>query len=137
MQSHFNLNDQQFETAFEKCTLDPVLFSHEAHLRLAWIHIDKYGEEHAIRNICRQLKNYVRFVGAEDKFNLTVTIAAIKAVNHFMKRWSGESFKDFISRWPRLKTNFKDLMSAHYTENIFVLPDAKLVFLEPDLLPFE
>lgn len=38
MKTHHQLNDQQFEEQFQNCTFDPTLFTHEAHLRLAWIH---------------------------------------------------------------------------------------------------
>jgi len=37
-------------------------------LRLAWIHIRKYGVGTAVENICQQLKDYVKTVGAEDKY---------------------------------------------------------------------
>jgi hypothetical protein len=40
---HFSLTDIEFENQFENGTLKPELFSHEAHVRLAWIHIKKYG----------------------------------------------------------------------------------------------
>lgn len=39
---HSELTDSQFEQAFENATLDPVMFNHKAHLRLAWIHVSKY-----------------------------------------------------------------------------------------------
>ncbi len=43
MEEHFYLTDIQFERQFANCSLNPELFSHEAHLRLAWLHISKYG----------------------------------------------------------------------------------------------
>ena len=59
IEKHFKLGDDEFEKAFETCTLDPLLFTHEAHLRLAHIHIQKYGRLNAIENIRYQLKNYL------------------------------------------------------------------------------
>ena len=136
MEKHFNLTDSEFEKRFRNCTLSPELFSHEAHLRLAWIHVTKYGEETAIQNICTQLLTFVELVGAKDKYNKTLTIAAIKAVHHFIKKSNSNTFQDFITEFPRLKFNFKDLMSFHYQVDIFNSEQAKKEFLQPDLMPF-
>ncbi|HNP32904.1 MAG TPA: hypothetical protein PKN96_06400 [Flavobacterium sp.] len=137
MEKHFHLDDSEFEKAFENCTIDPVIFTHEAHLRLAWIHITKYGEENAIGNICKQLMVFVEFVGANGKYNKTLTVAAIKAVHHFIKKSKSDTFDDFITEFPHLKYNFKELMNFHYKIDIFNSMQAKTEFLEPDLVPFD
>ena len=137
MEKHFNLTDLEFESQFENCTLDPALFSHEAHVRLAWIHIKKYGKEKAVQNVCSQLFAFVNFLGASGKYNITLTVAAVKAVYHFMQKSDAGNFKDFIARFPRLKYNFKELMAAHYKTDIFNSALAKREFLMPDLLPFD
>jgi len=131
------LTDDEFMKAFTLCQVDPADFNHEAHLRLAWIHISKFGIEQGIRNVCEQLLNYVRFVGAESKYNITVTIAAIHAVHHFMQRSQATNFEEFILANPRLKFHFKDIMASHYKTDICNNPEAKKAYLEPDLLPFD
>ena len=136
MQNHLELVDNEFEAQFSNCTLDASLFNHEAHIRLAWIHITKYGVDQAISNVDAQLIKYVTSLGARDKYNKTVTIAAVKAVYHFIQKSESNSFKDFIKEFPRLKTNFKDLLSQHYSIDIFNSDTAKASFLEPNLLPF-
>ena len=135
--NHFQYTDKQFEQQFESCELDPTLFNHEAHLRLAWIHINKYGMDNALSNIQSQIKNFVKYVGAEDKYNTTLTVAAIKAVYHFMVKSESDNFDDFIREFPRLKNSFRELIDAHYGFDIFNSEQAKSEFLEPDLLPFD
>lgn len=137
MKTHFDLTDAEFEQQFKSSRLDPALFSHEAHLRLAWIHLKNYGREQAISNICGQLFAFVTFLNARDKYNQTLTIAAVKAVDHFMKKSNSENFADFINEFPRLKNNFRELMSFHYQTDIYNSEKAKLEFLEPDLAPFD
>lgn len=137
MEKHFELNDFTFEQQFAHCSLDSTLFSHEAHLRLAWIHIHQYGIDQAIENICKQIKSYATSLGAHDKYNETVTIAAIRAVYHFMLRSKTDNFRDFIIENPRLKTSFKELLFSHYSTNIFTSERAKKEYLEPELLPFD
>jgi hypothetical protein len=136
MENHFILNDSEFEKAFKNCSLDPTLFSHEAHLRLAWIHINNYGVDNAQENIQEQLQKFVQFVGATDKYHKTLTIAAVRAVNHFIKQSNTYNFKGFIDEFPQLKTDFKTLINSHYSIDVFNSEFAKIRFLEPDLAPF-
>ena len=137
MEKHFELSDAEFEQQFINCELSPDIFSHEAHLRLAWINIKKYGIKKAETNIQRQLREYVKSVGAENKYNTTLTLAAIKAVYHFMLKSDSNSFEDFIAEFPRLNYKFKELMSCHYGFDIYNSEQAKTNFMEPDLLPFD
>ncbi len=136
MEAHVNLSDDEFENQFKRCELPPAVFSHEAHLRLVWIHITRYGFEKALQTIPEHLMRYVYSLGAQGKYNTTLTIAAVNIVNHFMMKGNSESFSDFINEFPRLKTQFKDLITQHYKVDIFNSDEAKMSFIEPDLLPF-
>ena len=138
MERHDQLKDIDFEKQFENCTFDPKLFTHEAHLRLAWIHVKKYGVENAITNLCNQISKFDRTFGDGTKFNTTVTIASAKVVNHFIqKKPTLSSFNEFINEFPRLKFNFKEILGFHYGIDIFREENAKHKFLKPDLLAFE
>ncbi len=137
MSTHYNLSDTEFLSQFSSCQFNPSDFSHEAHLRLAWININRFGIKQAEINIQKQLQDFVEFVGAKDKYNKTLTIAAIKAVYHFMLKSKSNNFKDFIQEFPRLKSQFKELMLSHYSFDIFNSVQAKSEFLEPDLIPFD
>jgi hypothetical protein len=137
MEKHYDLTDLELETYFKSCTLNPTIFNHEAHLRLAWIYITKYGEKEAIKIICTQLMQFVSFVEAKDKYNQTLTIAAVKIVAHFINKSNSGTFQEFISEFPRLKYNFKDLINIHYKFDVFNSEIAKKRFIEPDLEPFD
>ncbi|WP_025666364.1 hypothetical protein [Aquimarina megaterium] len=137
MEKHFELTDEVFKNQFTQCTLNPEIFSHEAHLRLAWIMINDHGIEQAEKKIHEQLQHFVELVGAKDKYNKTLTIVATKAVNHFMNQSKSDNFKDFIVEFPLLKTNFKQLINSHYSFDIFNSEKAKTEFLEPDVLTFD
>ena len=137
MEKHFSLTDAEFERLFAKCALYPADFSHEAHLRLAWIHITRYGILQAIENIEFQLQNFVEHAGAKDKYNKTLTVAAIRAVYHFVLKSQSDNFADFIAEFPRMKNNFRELMEVHYGIDIFTSEKAKTEFIEPDLVPFD
>ncbi|MEM7549876.1 MAG: hypothetical protein AAF363_09380 [Bacteroidota bacterium] len=137
MISHFELTDQEFDNQFTNAELSPDLFNHEAHLRLAWIRIISSGIENTLISVPSDLKNYVSKLGAENKYNHTLTIAAIKAVYHFTLKSNSTDFKSFINEFPRLKDEFKSLIFTHYSTDIFNSQEAKLEYLEPELLAFD
>lgn len=137
MGDHYTYSDKELEVQFRNSEFPAPLFSHEAHLRLAWIHLSRYGPEIAILNIRNQLKTYVGFLGAADKYNETLSVAAVKAVWHFMLRSETDNFRDFIAENSRLKFNFKELISQHYASDIFNSDAAKREYQEPELLPFD
>ena len=91
--THFDLSDNEFEKQFENGELPPPLFNHEAHLRLAWLHINNYGIEKAIQNIQAQIISFVKSIGEEQIYNKTLTIAAIKVVHHFLLKSKSDIFK--------------------------------------------
>ena len=133
---HYQLNDSDFEQRFQDCSLEPSLFNHEAHVRLAWVYIKKYGEAVAIQKICEDIRRFDQTHGDGNKFHVTLTVASVKAVNHFIKKSSSSSFKAFISEFPRLKTSFKELLGQHYGFNVLVNEKAKTTYIHPDLVPF-
>lgn len=137
LSSHLILTDEVFELQFQMAKLDPVLFTHEAHLRLAWIHLRKYGVTRAILNVTSQLQHFVKVLGASEKYHHTLTIAAVKMVDHFRRKSTSQNFTDFISEFPQLKTNFRHLLNQHYKTDIMSSASARIEFFEPDLLPFD
>ncbi|MCE2613689.1 hypothetical protein LVD13_11960 [Flavobacteriaceae bacterium D16] len=137
MEEHYKLSDQEFEEQFISCTMDPLIFSHEAHLRLSWLYLRKYGLNTTESMVQDQLKQYVTSLGAEEKYHTTLTVAAIRVVDHFISRSKSDNFKDFISEFPRLKMNFRELINAHYGFDIYSSEKGKAQYLKPDLLPFD
>lgn len=136
MSTHRSLSDDAFEQQIEQCLFNPLEFTHEAHLRLAWVHIKKYGINQAIINVQKQLYQFVKNAGAEDKYNKTLTIAATKAVYHFILKSNSSSFSDLLLEYPLLTHSFKEMMESHYSINIFDSNRAKQEYIQPDLAPF-
>ena len=134
---HYSLKDEDLLEVMEKAKLDPKLFSHEAHLRWGWLLLEEYGPADAVDKACEQLENYTELLGIPQKFNKTVTVAAIKAIQHFKLKSQSSEFKDFMNEFPRLKSSFKELMGFHYSLDIFNDDKARQEFIEPDLLSFD
>ncbi len=135
-EKHHLLTNDLFEEKFKNCILSPTLFTHEAHLRLTYIHINKYGLDKAIKNLCEQIANFDQKFDDGKKFNKTVTIASVQIVNHFINKANSDDFRGLITEFPKLKSNFLGLLKSHYTLSILTNKRAKQEYLEPDLLPF-
>ena len=130
------MSDAEFLEGLERCTLHPSDFTHEAHLRLAWIQIRMFGLETAKMNIEKLLRTYVEHVGAKDKYHQTLTLAAVECVHHFLNKSRSDSFSDFILEFPQLLNNFKALINSHYSFDIFESAEARKDYVEPDVIPF-
>lgn len=137
MEKHYQYSDERILFAMENSALDPEVFSHEAHLRWGWLLLENNVLGEAIEKACSQLRRYTQHLGVLDKYNETVTIAAMRAIHHFRLKSNADNFRDFISEASRLKTSFRELMESHYSENIFKSPKAKKQYLEPDKAPFD
>jgi hypothetical protein len=132
--SHFDFDDSTFLSDFENCTFPPELFTHQAHLRLAWILLQTHDPVKAGERLCALINRFDRHFGDGTKYHCTVTIAAAHIVNHFI-RDKEESFQELIDSNPRLMTHFKEMVMAHYSEDIFRDKDAAKIYLAP-LQPF-
>lgn len=136
MEKHWKLSEEEFEEKFSSCTFRPLWFTHEAHLRLAWIYISKYGKDIAFEKYSNQLQAFANKYNADGKYNATVTFASIQIMNHFMNESESYDFQDFINEFPQLKVNFKQVLQTHYSGDIFTSKEAKENILQPDLVPF-
>jgi len=135
-EKHHLLTNDEFEEKFSNCDMPAVLFTHEAHLRLAYIHITKYGINKAIDNLSTQIANCDDKYGDGTKFNKTLTVASVKVMHHFINKAKATNFNALIIEFPHLRRNFLDLLKAHYKVDIFNSEKAKQEYLEPDLLAF-
>lgn len=110
-EKHRQLSDKDFIRLFNECTLDPDIFTHEAHLRLAWLLIKEHGLQLATEMLCSQIMQFDRQHGKGTKFNKDVTLAAAQLVDDLQRQSHDRSFTDFIGHHPRLFTDFGTLLA--------------------------
>jgi hypothetical protein len=126
--------DRDFRSAFEACTVAPSEFTHEAHVRLAYVYLVESDVESAVRRMREALLNFIERNGIpRSKFHETITRAWVLAVRHFMSKAGSTSFADFIARNPELLDS--KIMLTHYSASVLFSPDARASFVEPDLDP--
>lgn len=134
MISHDQLNDEAFEKEFSACAMLEEVFTHEAHLRLAWIYLQKYGERKAELKTNEDIVRYTKFLGVAHIYNRTVTTAAVKIIAQLSKKLEGSTFNELLDAFPELMLDFKGLIGQHYSMDVFNSAIAKANYVEPDLL---
>ncbi len=136
MRGHLSLSDDEFVDQFENLTLRPALFSHEAHLRLAFVYLRNFSIIEAIDKIRNGILSFDRKHGDGSKYHETLTVAAVHVINHFRQKQEIHDFSSLLKAYPRLKKDFKQLLLTHYSEKRLFAKDSKYCYLEPDLIPF-
>ncbi len=58
---------------FERGDIDPARFDHEAHVYVGWLYVSRFGRKEAIERFDAALKQLVRKIGAESKYNAMIT----------------------------------------------------------------
>lgn len=136
MEKHYRFSDEVYEQKFRDGKFPPLYFSHEAHLRLAYIHLIKYGLDQSIENMCTQIYDFAIKYGATMKFNATVTYASLQIMYYYMEKGASTSFPELMEEFPHLLQDFKGEIQKHYSWDVFRSPEAKAKIQQPDLKPF-
>ena len=136
MEDHTHFSDEAFVAAFRDGTLPLAAFSHQAHLRLAWLYLRQHGAAEAEALIQRDLQAFVARAGLSDKYHATLTVAAVRIVDHFQRQVPEADFADFLHHFPQFVMNFRGLLGRHYSPERLQDPQARAAFLPPDRMPF-
>lgn len=135
------MTDNEFIEAFEACTLPFDAWTHRAHVRVVYIYLDRHGLEGGIERVRAGIKAYNAANGVPEGplmgYNETTTVAFAHIVYAVMRAYEethpvdgGEAFCDMH---PQLMS--KHVLRLFYSPQQRVLPEAKAVFVQPDLAP--
>lgn len=126
------MDDQTFLHAFEHAHLPD--FSHEAHIRMAWLYLRQYGYDTGVRKICDGLRRFADAHGAAQKYHETITLFWAKLVNDAIARTPDlTEAQAFIEHHPHLLD--KNMIARHYSAARWQSPEARERWVEPDLRP--
>lgn len=127
------MQDHEFQTQFEDCTLDKTLFRHYGHLRIAWIYLNRHPLEQAVDLTTTGIKRYATSLGAAHIYHDTLTKTWIYLVHAEMNECQHSTFEEFLSHHQHLID--KDLPYQYYSTMTLNSEAAKLEWVEPDLAP--
>jgi hypothetical protein len=146
------MSDDEFLCAFERCSLNRKDWTHEAHVRMAWLYVTRTPSDgevfDRVRNGIKKLNS--AFVRRQqvlcvarppkpkdprglDGYHETITVAFATMIASRIE--PGENFAAFRDRNPDLFDRKPSALLKHYSpERLFSAP-AKTEFLDPDLEP--
>lgn len=128
------MTDDEFLSALLACTLPPAQFNHLGHVRLAWIHLQRYPFSEAVCRTCAAIKAYASHLEANTKFHWTVTEALMHLLDHGGASDRRLDWSAFIARNDDLLANARSHLSRHYSDEM--LEEGRDFFVVPDRLPF-
>lgn len=127
------MDDQTFLTAFEDTTLPPHLFTHQAHIRMAWLYLHEYGWDVGVTKITEGIQRYATAQGANRKYHTTITLFWAKLVYHLLiDSPESSSFDCFLKQYPFILDTA--IIMRHYTAEVLRSEQARAEWVEPDLV---
>ncbi len=114
------MDDEQFLSGLEACTLPPEHFNHAGHLRLACLYLAQHPLDEAVARTCRTIRAYAAHLGAANKFHATVTVALVRLLH---------------AHGAAALADGRAVLALHYSPALLGSPAARATFVPPDLAP--
>lgn len=132
------MNDAELLTAFESCSLPVEQWTHQAHIRVAWIYASTNSPESAIQRIRAGIKAYNKATDTPEAidrgYHETITVAFMTLVcSAIQKTGPYESSDEFCQAHPELLS--KTALRRYYSREQIMTMQAKSEFVDPDLNP--
>jgi hypothetical protein len=149
------MTDDEFLTAFQACTLTRPQWTHEAHVRMAWLYLTRLPFVEAldrVRTGIRKLNDRIgqplithrapsqysckttRVTGSTgdpNGYHETITVAFARLIASRVRL--GEDFPAFRDRNPDLFDRTLPALLRHYSKERLWSPEARRWFIEPDV----
>ena len=129
------MNDAEFLTAFENCTLTKADWTHAAHVRMAWLYLstdEPFEDVFArVREGIQRLNRTV--LGKPEGYHETITYAFLRLILVRMRSDSPVTFTSFCVKHPELLS--PGVLLAYYSKTLLESTHARQNKVPPDLAP--
>ncbi|MFN0108109.1 MAG: hypothetical protein ACKVZH_04580 [Blastocatellia bacterium] len=127
------MTDQELVERFETLTLQPELFPHREHVRLAWIYLHTHPPLTALEKFCEGLKRFAASLGKADIYHETITWAYLLLIHERMARMeSANTWEVFAENNSDLLHWKSNILKRYYREETLQSELARKIFLFPD-----
>jgi hypothetical protein len=121
------VNDGQFLTALEDCSLPADCFDHAAHVRAGYLYLRQAPFPQATAAMCATIVRYACALGKPDRYHETITVAFMALINAQMRRQGdGGGWEQFRVRNPQLLRS--DALLAYYPRAVLESREARGCF---------
>ncbi len=128
-------SDDAFFAAFNDCSAPPSAFNHLGHIRIGWIHLQRYPVPEAIQRTCDGIERFANHLGAPGKYNRTLSEALMCLMAHGGAADRNKTWGDFLEENPQLVKDALGLLAHHYSNERLNSETARKTFMPPDLNP--
>ena len=127
------MTDEEFLEAFARGRLARWEWTHEAHVRMAFLYFTRFGQHEALAKISAGIQHYNNLRGNPTGYHETITVAFCRLVASRLPG-SGD-WQAFRLENPDLLA--RDVLERHYSRDLLFSSKAKAEFVAPDrdLLP--
>lgn len=128
------MDDNDFLRVFFGGWPKDAKFGHYEHLRLAWLVIDRHGPELAAEIVGDGIREMATAQGKAALYNETITRFWVRLIAHVREVKSPlAGIDDAIAAVPTLAD--KNIVLRHWSRTALFGPDARVRWVEPDLMP--
>ena len=131
--SALDIPDDDFLATVDRAGFGPHDFPHRAHLRLAYLCLQRYSPTAAEHRVCAAIRNLAAAHGHAAKYNATLSRAWVQVVALAMQHTPTATFDELLDAHPNLLD--KHLLLAHYTRAVLFGPQARSGWVAPDVRP--
>lgn len=130
------LTDDAFLDSFLGCKLPAEEWTHEAHIRLAWLMLSTHSYSTALEQIRKGINTYNDTVLKKTlAYHETITVAYTRLIANGRKQLPNRhSFTDFKLAHPLLFDRTLTALLHHYRRETLFSTEARANFISPDLL---
>lgn len=124
------MTDDEFLAAFEAAAFSRPEWTHEAHVRMAWLYLTRFPTAQALELVRTGIQKLNARVGSPDGYHETITAAFVRVIAARLE--PGEGYAAFRGRNPELFDRALAALLRHYTRERLHSPEARRAFVEPD-----
>ena len=130
------MTDDEFLKAFEDCTIPKASWTHEAHVRMAWLYLRRRPLAEVVPFVRGAIQRYNSSLGNTEGYHETITLAYLTLIDARIDRGSDdETFATFSESHPALLDRTMSALLEHYSREILFSKEAIRGFVEPDRVP--
>ncbi|MCE9564133.1 MAG: hypothetical protein K8U57_18980 [Planctomycetes bacterium] len=125
------MTDDEFLAAFEAVAISRSEWTHEAHVRMAWLYLTQFPTDEALDRIRSGIQNLNARNGVLDGYHETITVAFVRII--VARLLHNETYEVFRQHNPELFDRTLGVLLAHYTHKRLFSSEARARFVEPDV----
>ena len=128
------LSDSDYLAAFVAGSLSPRLWTHYAHIRMAWLVLCEQPFPLAVKRIRSGILNYNTVaLGRPEAYHESITLCYTHLIRIAIR--PDQPWPDFVAANPDLFSNSKAYLGRYYSHDKLFSDKARQEFVLPDLAP--